>query len=238
MKRQFVCILVLFLALFFVWGCGGQKTKSTVTPDSQVYIVGGGIAGLAAAVFTIRDGNIPGKNVHILEQMNLMGGAMDGVADPVNGYKSRGARLINEKRYTCYWNLLASIPSLADQEEIMKEGLKIENPAKYVPKQSVKDEIFEFNKTHKLNASYSRIWGLNQKRLDSSTFTLSWRDRWDLIKLIVWESEKDTSGKRISDYMQPSFFKTHFWYDICGYFRVRFMARPDRIQTLSAQISG
>jgi oleate hydratase len=212
MKKQIVSILVLVLTLFFIFGCGGQQTKSTVTQDSQVYIVGGGIAGLAAAVFAIRDGNIPGKNVHILEQMNFMGGAMDGIADPTNGYRSRGARLINEKRYTCYWNMLASIPSLKDQEEIMKEGLKIENPTKYVPKQSVKDEIFEFNKTHKLNAAYSRIWGLNQKRLDSSTFSLSWRDRWDLIKLIVWESEKDTSGKRISDYMQPSFFKTNFWY--------------------------
>ncbi|PKN52462.1 MAG: hypothetical protein CVU55_04255 [Deltaproteobacteria bacterium HGW-Deltaproteobacteria-13] len=212
MKKKFVCILVLFLALFFTFGCGEQKPKSTVTQDSQVYIVGGGIAGLAAAVFAIRDGNIPGKNVHILEQMNFMGGAMDGIADPANGYKSRGARLINQKRYTCYWDLLASIPSLKDQEEIMKEGQKIENPIKYVPKKSVKDEIFEFNKTHKLNASYSRIWGLNQKRLDSSQWTISWKDRWNLVKLIVWESEKDTSGKRISDYMSPDFFKSHFWY--------------------------
>ena len=36
---------------------------------AQIYIVGGGIAGLSAAVFAIRDGGIAGKNVHILEEL-------------------------------------------------------------------------------------------------------------------------------------------------------------------------
>lgn len=222
MKIAKILLCLVMCSILILVSCKGEeKRKSAViTPDTQVYIVGGGIAGLAAAVFAVRDGNIPAKNVHILEQMNFMGGAMDGVVDPVNGYKSRGARLINKDRYTCYWNLLASIPVAEDMEAILKEGHKIENPSKYVPKKSIKDEIFEVNQSGKmkLNASYSRIFGLNQKRLDSSTFGLSLKDRKDLIKLIIWESEKDTSGKRIADYFQPSFFKTNFWYMFAAVF--------------------
>jgi oleate hydratase len=185
-----------------------------ITPDSQVYIVGGGIAGLAAAVFAVRDAKIPAKNVHLLEQMNFMGGAMDGVISPENGYKSRGARLINKKRYSCYWDLLQSIPVSDEMEEVMKGGVNPQSLAGYIPKKSIKDEIFEVNQSGKLklNASYSRIFGLDQKRLDSSTFALTSKDRHDLIKLVVWESEKDTSGKRINEFFQPTFFKSHFWY--------------------------
>lgn len=215
MKNVNMLVCLLVCSFLTVATCTGEEnSKPAVTPDSQVYIVGGGIAGLSAAVFAIRDGHVPAKNIHVLEQMNFMGGAMDGVASPVDGYKSRGARLINKKRYTCYWNLLDSIPVPEEQEAVMKEGRKPENLSAYDPKKSIKDEIFEYNQSGKLklNASYSRIFGLDQKRLDSSTYSLSFKDRMALIKLVAWTSEKDTSGKRISDYFQPSFFKSNFWY--------------------------
>lgn len=208
-----MCLLVC--SFLTVATCTGEeKSNPVITPDSQVYIVGGGIAGLSAAVFAVRDGKIPAKNVHVLEQKNFMGGAMDGEISPVDGYKSRGARLINKKRYTCYWNLLDSIPVSEELEAVMKEGMKPENLGAYDPKTSIKDEIFDYNQSGKLklNASYSRIFGLDQKRLDSSTYSLSFKDRMALIKLVAWTSEKDTSGKRISDYFQPSFFKSNFWY--------------------------
>jgi hypothetical protein len=49
MKKKFICILVLFLALLSPCVYAGQKNNSTVTQDSQLYIVGGGIAGLSAS---------------------------------------------------------------------------------------------------------------------------------------------------------------------------------------------
>jgi oleate hydratase len=46
--------------------------------ERQVYLVGGGIASLAAAAFMIRDGDILGQNITILEESNTLGGSLDG----------------------------------------------------------------------------------------------------------------------------------------------------------------
>ena len=45
--------------------------------STAVYLVGGGIASLAAAAFLIRDGNILGKNITILEESPKIGGSLD-----------------------------------------------------------------------------------------------------------------------------------------------------------------
>ncbi|WBP86314.1 oleate hydratase [Kitasatospora cathayae] len=42
---------------------------------AKAYLVGGGIAALAAAAFLIRDGDVPGENIHVLEQLPLAGGS-------------------------------------------------------------------------------------------------------------------------------------------------------------------
>ena len=47
----------------------------------RVVVIGGGIAGLAAAVFLIDDGYMPGENVTIYEQLPEVGGSMDGAAN-------------------------------------------------------------------------------------------------------------------------------------------------------------
>ena len=49
----------------------------------QAYIVGSGLASLAAACFLIRDGQMPGENIHILEAMDIAGGACDGIYDVI-----------------------------------------------------------------------------------------------------------------------------------------------------------
>ena len=43
----------------------------------KAYIVGGGIAGLAAAVFLADDTGMPGKNITILEKLPVFGGCLD-----------------------------------------------------------------------------------------------------------------------------------------------------------------
>lgn len=35
---------------------------------------------------------MPGKNIHILEAMDIAGGACDGIYDPTRGYVMRGGR--------------------------------------------------------------------------------------------------------------------------------------------------
>ena len=58
----------------------------------KAYIVGGGLAGLAAAAFLADDIHMPGKNITIFEKMTDVGGSMDGTGDAVKGYLCRGER--------------------------------------------------------------------------------------------------------------------------------------------------
>ena len=41
-------------------------------------IIGGGLAGLAAACFLVRDAQMPGENITVMEDMPVAGGACDG----------------------------------------------------------------------------------------------------------------------------------------------------------------
>ena len=179
-----------------------------VTDRTQIYIVGGGIAGLSAAVFAIRDGGIAGKNIHILEELEVLGGALDAKWDGDKRYSMRGARLINEKAYQCYFDMLSTIPCLAEQEE-MEKG---KDQVKYLhrPGRSVKDEIFQFNKSHKLN-TVTRLVGKEGARIDHTKLGLTHLDRIALIALIA-VPEKAIDGKRVDEYFRSSFFKTNFWY--------------------------
>jgi myosin-crossreactive antigen len=47
--------------------------------DRRAYIVGGGIAGLASAVFLIDDCYVPAQNITIYDELPVFGGSMDGV---------------------------------------------------------------------------------------------------------------------------------------------------------------
>ena len=178
------------------------------TDQKQIYIVGGGIAGLSAAVFAIRDGGIKGENIHLFEERDVLGGALDAKWGRNKSYSMRGARLINEKAYQCYFDMLSAIPCLADQDEMEKCGR--EYLANQRPCRSVKDEIFAFNKTHRLN-TVTRLVGKEGSRIDHTKLGLDHIDRITMIALIAI-SEEAIDGKGIDEYFRPSFFKTNFWY--------------------------
>ena len=88
-----------------------KPKKPEGVENKNAYIVGGGLASLAAACFLVRDGQMPGKQIHILEAMDIMGGACDGILDPTRGYVMRGGREM-ENHFECLWDLFRSIPSL------------------------------------------------------------------------------------------------------------------------------
>ena len=92
----------------------------------KFYIVGGGIAGLASAVYLIREGRCPGGDITIFDGAGISGGALDGSGSAENGYLIRGGRM-HERHFVCTWDLLSAIPSLED------------------PAISVKEEVFAFN---------------------------------------------------------------------------------------------
>ena len=67
-------------------------------PDHNAasYLVGGGIASLAAAVFLIRDGDVQGHTITILEESSRIDGSLDAAGNTTDGYVMRG-RMIESK---------------------------------------------------------------------------------------------------------------------------------------------
>ena len=78
----------------------------------KAYLVGGGIGSLAAAAFMIRDGDVPGSSITILEAMPVPGGSLDGGGNSETGYTMRGGRMLTTDNFECTWDLFKSIPSL------------------------------------------------------------------------------------------------------------------------------
>ena len=66
-----------------------RPEKPEGVDEKNAYIVGSGLASLAAACFLVRDGQMPGSHIHILEAMDIAGGACDGIFDPTRGYIDR-----------------------------------------------------------------------------------------------------------------------------------------------------
>lgn len=165
----------------------------TASKSSQIYLVGGGIASLAAAVFLVRDAGVAGKNVRILEQLPIAGGSLDGAPAPTRGggYVTRGGRMFEEEHYVCLWNLLDSIPSLEDGHV------------------SIKQEMWAFNAEHPTHAK-ARIVLEDHSIADASRLGLDGRDRADMTRLLALP-EHLIGARRIEDFFQPHFFNTHFW---------------------------
>ena len=88
-----------------------RPEKPEGVDQKSAWLVGSGLASLAAACFLVRDGQMKGENIHILEAMDIAGGACDGINDPTRGYVMRGGREM-ENHFECLWDLFRSIPSL------------------------------------------------------------------------------------------------------------------------------
>ena len=168
--------------------------------STNAYLVGGGIASLAAAAILIQDANVPPAQVHILESSPLTGGSMDGSGSPDTGYVIRGGRMLNFS-YRCLYDLLSNIPSLTD------------------PNLTVMDEIHNFNalKGNKTHAN-ARILKMSREHNDSrpiladaSDFGLSVADRAELLKMTA-EGEKRLGRMKIEECFSDAFFHTNFWY--------------------------
>ncbi|MCD8008278.1 MAG: oleate hydratase [Clostridiales bacterium] len=109
----------------------------------KAYIVGGGIAGLASAVFLIDDCYVPGGNVTIYDQLPVMGGSMDGVKIGEGKYLCRGEREL-EPYMECLWYLGNKIPSL------------------YTEGRTITEETVDVNKADRIDAKARIIWKQGQ----------------------------------------------------------------------------
>src|SRR5699024_1976465 len=80
-----------------------RPKKPEDVDNKSAYIVGGGLAALSTAVFLIRDAQMPGERIHILEQLGLPGGSMDGIKNERLGYVIRGGREM-EPHFEVLWD--------------------------------------------------------------------------------------------------------------------------------------
>ncbi|KAH6695651.1 oleate hydratase [Plectosphaerella plurivora] len=159
--------------------------------NKRAWIVGSGLAGLATAAFLVRDAQMPGKNITIIEQADIPGGALDGIKEPEKGFIIRGGREM-ESHFECLWDLFRSIPSLEE------EGA------------SVLDEFYWLNKRDP-NSSLQRA--TIKQGEDAGTkhlFTLSEKAQGEITKLFL-ATRKDAENKRIDQVFSEDFFKSNFW---------------------------
>ena len=56
-----------------------RPKKPQDVENKSAYLVGSGLASLSAALFLVRDAQMPGKNIHIFEKDDVPGGACDGL---------------------------------------------------------------------------------------------------------------------------------------------------------------
>ena len=167
------------------------KRASTITDETQIYVVGGGMAGLSAAIFAARDAHIPGKNIHVFEERNSVGGSLYGEGSPETNYFTFGDWKFHRKVYNCTWDVLSEIPSIDE------------------PNKSVTEEIFEYNQNHEKNAK-SRLIHSNQNADNVKSMGLKWRDTIKLLRLI-FVPENRIENRRIDSWFDPAFFTTNFW---------------------------
>ena len=161
----------------------------------QVYMVGGGIASMAAAAFMIRDGDVFGKNITILEESDKLGGSLDGAGSAEHGYVLRGGRML-ESKYLCTFGLFSSIPTLDESETVTQETLR-------------------WNDTMK-TASKSRLFR-HGKRQTAPKFGLSEKHILTIERLVI-EPEILLGRTTIADQFDATFFETDFWFMWCTTF--------------------
>ena len=157
----------------------------------SAYLVGSGLASLAAACFLVRDGQMKGEHIHILEELKLPGGACDGIKDHEKGFIIRGGREM-ENHFECLWDLFRSIPS------IETEGV------------SVLDEYYWLNKH---DPNYSLMRATINRGEDAHTdgkFGLSEKASIEIVKLFMTKDE-DLYDKKIEDVFTEEFFSSNFW---------------------------
>lgn len=157
----------------------------------SAYIIGTGLAGLSAAFYLVRDGQMKGEHIHLLEKLDLAGGSCDGRKDVTKGFYMRGGREM-DNHFECMWDMFRSVPSIE------------------TPNVSVLDEYYWLNK-HDPNYSLCRATiNCGEDAHTDKMFKLDRKSAIALSKLFI-TPEKDLENKKISDVLPDSFWETNFW---------------------------
>ncbi|AKF24838.1 oleate hydratase [Sulfurovum lithotrophicum] len=158
--------------------------------NKRAFLIGSGIASLAAAEYLMRDGHMQGNQITIFEEGSLAGGAMDGAGNPEDGFIARGGREM-EAHYECLWDLFSQVPSIEEEER------------------TILDEFRELNEIDpnfsKVRVIYNR--GEKHRRTDLG---LHEKNTHELTRLLLTK-EEDLGAATVEEYFGKSFFETDMW---------------------------
>lgn len=157
----------------------------------SAYIIGTGLAGLTTAFYLVRDGQMPGNHIHLLEKLELAGGSCDGYKDVHKGFYMRGGREM-DNHFEIMWDVFRDVPSIE------------------TPDVSVLDEYYWLNKH---DPNYSLCRATVNKGEDAHTDKLFKLDKDSAMALsqLFITPEADLEDKKISDVLPESFWETNFW---------------------------
>lgn len=157
----------------------------------SAYIIGTGLAGLTAAFYLVRDGQMSGNHIHLLEKLELAGGSCDGYKDVHKGFYMRGGREM-DNHFEIMWDVFRDVPSIE------------------TPNVSVLDEYYWLNKH---DPNYSLCRATVNKGEDAHTDKLFKLDKDSAMALsqLFITPEANLEDKKISDVLPESFWETNFW---------------------------
>ncbi len=168
-----------------------RPEKPEGVDKKSAYIIGTGLAGLSAAFYLVRDGQMKGEHIHLLEKLELAGGSCDGRKDVTKGFYMRGGREM-DNHFECMWDIFRSVPSIE------------------TPEVSVLDEYYWLNK-HDPNYSLCRATiNCGEDAHTDKLFKLDKKSAMALSKLFI-TPEKELENKKISEVLPDSFWETNFW---------------------------
>jgi oleate hydratase len=168
-----------------------RPRKPAGTEGKTAWFVGAGLASLAGAAFLIRDGQMAGPKITILERLKLPGGALDGIKEPKKGFVIRGGREM-EDHFECLWDLFRSVPSLETAGA------------------SVLDEFYWLDKD---DPNYSLQRATVNRGQDAHTgglFTLSDKAQKEIVRVFL-ATREEMEGKRIDEVFGAEFLASNFW---------------------------
>jgi oleate hydratase len=171
-----------------------QRNKPLPTPGIETrkaYIVGSGIAGLAAAFYLTRDAHMPAENITIFDNLPVEGGSLDGAGNAEEGFIIRGGREMNWN-YDNFWDIFQDVPAL-------------ELPEGY----SVLDEYRMINDADP-NWSKARLMHRQGQIKDFSNFGLSKSEQMEVMRLLLKRKE-DLNDITVEQYFSKGFLASNFW---------------------------
>ena len=159
--------------------------------NKSAYVVGNGLAGLAAACFLIRDAQMPGEHITLFEHLPVAGGSCDGIYDATKGFIMRGGREM-DNHFECMWDLFRSIPSIEDENH------------------TVLDEYYWLNKA---DPNYSLCRATRTRGEDAhpdGKFGLSDKAAMEIMNLFMSPDEK-LYDKKLTDFFDDEVLNSNFW---------------------------